>query len=79
MLANHLITSHLDYCNAFYHGLPDCLLNQLQRVQNTATLLISCIRKSAHLTPVFMKLHWLPVQYHVKFKILRQVFKILNG
>ena len=78
MLVNNLIISHLDYCNALCHGLPDCLLNQLQRMQNTATRLVSCIRKSAHITPVLMKLHWLPVQHRVKFRILMQVFKILN-
>ena len=79
MLVNNLIISHLEYCNALYHGLSDCLFNQLQRVQNTAARLVSCIRKSPHITPVFMKLHWLPVQRRVKFKILMQVFKILNG
>ena len=78
MLVNNLIISHLDYCNALYHGLPDCLLNQLQRVQNTAATLILCIRKSAHITPVLIKLHWLPVQHRVKFKILVLVLKILN-
>ena len=78
MLVNNLIISHLDYCHALYHGLPDCLLNQLQSVQNTAARLISCIRKSAHITPVLIKLHWLPVQHCVEFKILMQVFKILN-
>ena len=79
MFINNLIISHLDYCNALYHGLPDCLLNQLQRAQNTAARLVLCMRKSAHITPVLMKLHWLPVQHRVKFKILMQVFKILNG
>ena len=74
MLVNDLIISHLDYCNALYHGLPDCLLNQLQRVQNTAARLVLCYRKSAHITPVLMKLHWLPVQHRVKFKMM-QVFK----
>ena len=78
MLVNNLIISHLDYCNALYHGLPDCLLNQLQRVQNTAARLVLSIRKSAHITPVLMKLHWLPVQHRIKFKILMQVFKILK-
>ena len=48
-------------------------------MQNTAARLVSCIRKSAHITPVLLKLHWLPVQHRVKFKILMQVFKILNG
>ena len=49
----------------FQYGLPDCLFNQLQRVQNTAARLVLCIRKSAHITPVLMKLHWLPVQHRV--------------
>ena len=53
MLVNNLIISHLDYCNALYHGLPHYLLNQLQRVQNTAARLVSCIRKSAHITTAF--------------------------
>ena len=53
MLVKNLIISHLNYFNALHHGLPDCLLNQLQRVQNTAARLVSCIRKSAHITPVF--------------------------
>ena len=79
MLVNNLINSHLEYYNALYHDLPDCLLNQLQRVQNAAAILYLCIRKSAHLTLVLMKLlHWLPVQHPVKFKILMQEFKILN-
>ena len=79
MLVSNLIISDLDHCNAFYHGLPDSLLNQLQRVQNTAAKLVLCIRKSAHINPVLMKLHWLTVQHCIKFKILMQVFKTLNG
>ena len=50
MLVNNMIISRLDYCDAFYHGLPDCLLNQWQRVQHTAARLVSCIRKSAYIT-----------------------------
>ena len=78
MLANNLYISHLAYCNALYCGLPDCSLNQVQRVQNTAARLVSCIRKFAYITPVSMKLHWLPVRHRVTFKIMMQVFKILN-
>ena len=76
MFVNNLIISYLDYCNALGHGLPDYLLNHLQRVENTAARLVLCIRKSAHITPVLMKLHWLPLQHRVKFKNLMQVFKI---
>ena len=35
MLVNNVI-SHIDYGNALFYGLPDCLLYKLQRVQYTA-------------------------------------------
>ena len=79
ILVNSLIISHIDYCNASYFGLPDRLLYRLQRVQNTAARLVSCIRKSAHITPILMKLHGLPVHYRLKFKILLQMYKVVNG
>ena len=62
VLVNILITSHIDYCNALFYDLPDCLLYQLQSL-NTAARLVSCIYKSVHITPMLMKLYWLPVQY----------------
>ena len=35
-LAESLILSKLDYCDAVYHGLPSKLLKRLQRVQSSA-------------------------------------------
>ena len=32
-----------------------------------------------HITPVLSDLHWLPVSYHIVFKILLLVFKSLNN
>ena len=31
-----LVTSHLDYSNALYIGLPECDIAELQHVQNAA-------------------------------------------
>ena len=35
--------------------------------------------KFQHITPVLQKLHWLPIQYRIIFKILLLVYKSLNG
>ena len=79
VLVNSLVLSQLDYCNALYYGLPNSSLLRLQRVQNTAARLVSCVKKSAHITPVLVDLHWLPIEYRLKFKILLHAFKVVNG
>jgi hypothetical protein len=48
-------------------------------LQNTAARLISRKRKHEHITPVLVSLHWLPVQYRIKYKILLYTFKALNN
>ena len=62
VLVISLVVSHLDYCNSLYYGLPNILLPQLQRVQNTAACLISCVKKSSHITLALKILHWLLVE-----------------
>ena len=42
------ISSRLDYCNGLLQGLPDCLLNKLQRVQNACLRLIFREQKFCH-------------------------------
>ena len=60
-LIHAFITSRLDYCNGLLYGLPDCLLNKLQRVQNACARLIFKEQKFCHVTPLIYELHWLPI------------------
>ena len=36
-------------------------------------------RKYDHISPVLRKLHWLPVEHRIRYKILLLTFKALNG
>ena len=78
-LAVSLILSKLDYCNSLYYGIPKNLLNQLQRIQNSAARFVLKIRKYDHITEALKQLHWLPIAYRIKYKIALITFKTLNG
>ena len=80
LLANSLVSSRLDYCNSLYFGLPECLLDRLQRVQNSlARAVVPSVRRCDHVTPVLCSLHWLPVRKRIQFKIATLTFKVLNN
>ena len=68
-LANSFIHSRLDYCNSLFYSLPNYSIHRLQKVQNTATRIVTRIVHSSQITPVLKSLHWLPVNYRINFKI----------
>ena len=61
------------------YGLPSREIEKLQRLQNTAARLTVCMKKTDHITPVLKKLHWLPVNDRITFKLLLLTYKSLNG
>ena len=52
-----LVISRIDYANCLLHGIPDCLINKLQRVQNAAARLVVRCHRWDHITPVLKKMH----------------------
>ena len=76
-VVNALFTSRLDnYCNALLLGLSKNLLQKLQYVQNSAARLIMGTDTCDHIRPVLKKLHWLPIDNRIVFKILLLTFKV---
>jgi hypothetical protein len=78
-LVHAFIMSHLDYCNSLLFGIPQYQYQCLQRVLNAAARMICFTPRIAHITPVVMHLHWLPITFRVDFKIALLVYKALNG
>ena len=77
-LINALVTSRLDYGNALLYGINNSLSRKLQKIQNSAARLVTRTKKQDHISPVLKDLHWLPVEYRPKFKILLYTFKALH-
>ena len=77
-LIHAFVTSRLDNLNSLLVELPDYVLNKLQLVQNNAARLVAREKKSNHVTPLLKQLHWLPIEYRIKYKIVLIVYKCLQ-
>ncbi|XP_051806519.1 uncharacterized protein LOC127534691 [Acanthochromis polyacanthus] len=75
LLVQALVMSRIDYCNSLLAGLPACTVKPLQMIQNAAARLVFNQPKRAHVTPLFISLHWLPVAARIKFKTLLLAYK----
>ena len=78
-LIQSLVISRLDYCNSLFINLPKHLIQKLQKVQNYCARVIYRKKKRTRTTPLLRKLHWLPLLYRIKFKVLLVTFKCVNG
>ena len=74
-LIHAFIFSHIDYCNGLLNGVPKYQIHKLQRIQNMAARLVHKLPKFSHVTPLLLDLHWLPVEYRIKYKLLLFTYK----
>jgi len=71
------VTSRIDYCNSLLYGISKYNINRLQRIQNSVARIVASVSK--YVTPIFRKLHWLPVEQRIQFKMLLTTYKAING
>ncbi|KAM3845550.1 uncharacterized protein M6D78_003221 [Vipera latastei] len=53
--------------------------HRLQLVQNAAARVVLGVSRYSHVTPLLRELHWLPVVFRVRFKVLVMTYKVLHG
>ena len=67
-LIHSLVTVRLDYCNSIVCGLPDNSLYRLQKIQNTAAIILARLPRFSHISATLFDLYWL-IRYRITFKI----------
>ena len=77
-LVTSFVLSRMDYCNSLLVNVPNDTITKLQRIQNHAARLVLKKAKRDHVTPLFRKLHWLPLQARIDYKICVLCFKCIN-
>ena len=78
-LMHAFVNSRLDYCNSLFYLLSKKSIYKLQSIQNRAAKIVEGGLKFNHVTPILRKLHWLPVDRRIVYKIPILVFKCVNG
>jgi hypothetical protein len=78
-LVHAMVTSRLDFMNAIYHNINKSEMTKLQKVQNAAARVVLMAPRRSHATELLYKLHWLPIEQRIKYKILTITFKCING
>ncbi len=73
--------SFLDWTTAmlFWLDFHQTESNLYMMIQNAAARLVFCEPKRAHVTPLFISLHWLPVAARIKFKTLMLAYRTATG
>ena len=79
ILVTSLILFRLDYCNPLLAGIPNKLVNKVQRVMYCAARLVCKSPKREHVTPLLVDLHWLSVERRIQYKITTICYNVITG
>ena len=77
-LMSSFVLSRLDYCNSLLINLPVELIEKLQKMQNHAARVVLKTSRREHVTPMLVRLHWLPVKSRIQYKTAVLCYKCYN-
>ena len=79
ILVMSLVMLHIDYANSILTKLPDCVLDQMQRLQDMTAKIVMGKSKYDSSTQCHKALHWLPTKACIEHKLLTLVHKCVHG
>jgi len=78
-VASAFVSARLDYVNSILYGISTKQITRLQCVQNAlATVVVPNRPLGSSSLHLLKQLHWLPVEWRIKFKIATLTFKALE-
>ena len=77
-LVHAFVTSRVDWCNSLFFGLPDTTVSKIQTVHNACAKFLTGGKRFDSATEKLKELHWLPVKYRIKYKMLIIAHKIIH-
>ena len=77
-LISSLVMSQLDYTNAIFIYLPNSSIYPMQHIQNQGAKLIMNKHWLDSQTSTMRQLHWLPIRFSCKYKILLLVYRCMK-
>ena len=77
-IARSVVGSRLDYCKSILNKTTKANITKLQRVQNSLARVVLQMPRGTHADDLLAQLHWLPVRYHIEYKISLITYKVLK-
>ena len=79
LMANALVSSHLNYCNSLFRSLSSLNMHKLQCIQNRLARIATNYSKYTWASPILKQLHWLRVEFRCIFKTATLLDKVLHS
>ena len=76
-VAQALVSSRFDYANSILYGAPKYNISKLQRAQNVLARVVTRSHRRTSADALLHKLHWLPIEDRIVFKLALLAYKTL--